>query len=564
LPSTFRWTSTAPLITAVPDADHPILSVKDPSVVFFDGAWHVFATTADEDAQWSLVYLTFRDWSEAGDAELQFLDQNPALGGYHAAPQVFYFEPHEKWYLVFQSQQPQYSTTEDITDPMSWAAPTNFFAEQPAIVTENAGEGNWLDYWVICDATHCYLFFTDDNGHFYRSRTSLGDFPRGFDDTVIAIDGTKTTVFEGSATYRVAGTEQYLTLIEAFGNVGERYYRSFVANTLDGEWTPLAASIDNPFAARGNVAFEDGTAWTMDISHGELLRAGHDQTLTIDPSELGMLYQGVDPAQTGVEYYALPYKLGLLTYSAEPVDVTPGPETQTSACSLSSVAATEVIATFDDGMLSGFWSSYDESPDATHDPMAAESPGAAGTSHALHFTGMGHSIWGANFGKTPGCTDTSAFDGLSFYAKGSSGTANELHVIAQVAAALPFTAGGDCASDCYSHPRTTIVLSEDWVRFDLPFSAFRHPGWGVVTEYDGTVMGFAFESAGPDFDVWIDELRLYSGIGPSESDAGVLFSDAGASSPADAGTEAVLDAGMSRVPDASAEAGATGDAGGGL
>ena len=512
LPSSFDWISTEPLITAIPDADHPILSVKDPSVVFFENEWHVFATTADENAQWNMVYLHFEDWSQAKNAEPYYLDQNPALRGYHAAPQVFYFAPQEQWYLIFQSGQPQYTTTEDLSDPESWVSPKNFFAAEPEIVIQNRGEGNWLDFWIICDDAKCHLFFTDDNGQFYRSETAIDDFPNGFGEPEIVIDGTKTTVFEGSATYRVGDTGGYLTLIEAFGSIGERYYRSFVADRLDGEWTPLAASLDNPFAARSNVAFE-GEAWTHDISHGELLRDGYDQTLTIDPKNLRFLYQGVDPSNTGVEYFQLPYQLALLTYTEKPTEA-PEPSEGPSVCDGATTEATEEnIADFDNEAVSGWWASYDDTPESTNEPLASEAPGADQSSHALHFVGAGHSSWGANFGTTLGCTDTSNFDGVSFFAKGSSGAMDELHVIIQVAAALPVTSGGDCLEDCYSHPRTTITLTPDWVRYDVPFSEFMHPGWGVPAAYDGTIMGFVFESSGPDFDVWLDEISLYTESG---------------------------------------------------
>jgi endo-1,4-beta-xylanase len=290
------------------------LSVKDPTVVHFEQRWHLFATTADTSGSWSMIYLNFEDWSEAGNAQPYYLDNNPALRGYHAAPQVFYFRPQKKWYLIFQSGQPQYSTTDDLSDPQSWSTPKDFFpAGEPAIVAENKGAGGWLDFWVICDSSHCHLFFTDDNGHLYRSQTTIDSFPEGFGDTEIAIDGTKETLFEGSATYRVAETGQYLTLVEAFGPAGGRYYRSFVADALDDEWEPLAASLDNPFAALSNVTFPNGV-WTRDISHGELLRQGYDESLSIDPSELRFLYQGVDPAATDVEYFELPYRLALLTF----------------------------------------------------------------------------------------------------------------------------------------------------------------------------------------------------------------------------------------------------------
>src|SRR5262245_15271568 len=128
LPTSFRWTSPGPLITAKQDSTHPIVSVKDPSVAYVDGRWHMFATTANTAGAWSIVYLTFTDWSQADTAPLTYLDNNPpALSGYHAAPQVFYFAPQSKWYLVFQSGQPQYSTNDDIGKPEAWTRPVEFF-----------------------------------------------------------------------------------------------------------------------------------------------------------------------------------------------------------------------------------------------------------------------------------------------------------------------------------------------------------------------------------------------------------------------------------------------------
>ncbi len=315
IPSSFRWSSSPPLIAPVQNATHPILSVKDPTVVYFGDRWHVFATTADTSGQWSMVYLSFSNWDQASAAVPYYLNDTPALVGYHAAPQVFFFEPQNKWYLIFQSGQPQYSTTDDITKPETWTTPINFFpAGEPPFVTANKGVGGfWLDFWVICDAALCHLFFTDDNGTFYRSQTEIGSFPDGFVDPVAAIRGTKETLFEASATYRVQGTSKYLTFIEAFGPTGNRFFRSFLADTLDGEWSPLADSWDNPFAGANNVTFESGSAWTNDVSHGELIRAGYDQTLTVSLDGLRFLYQGVEPAQTNVEYFRLPYRLALLS-----------------------------------------------------------------------------------------------------------------------------------------------------------------------------------------------------------------------------------------------------------
>ena len=73
-----------------------------------------------------------------------------------------------------------------------------------------------------------------------------------------------------------------------------------------------ADSWDTPFAGINNVTFEEGVVpWTRDISHGELIRDGYDETMTIDLKNLQFLYQGRDP-QSGGDYSLLPYRLGLL------------------------------------------------------------------------------------------------------------------------------------------------------------------------------------------------------------------------------------------------------------
>lgn len=71
------------------------------------------------------------------------------------------------------------------------------------------------------------------------------------------------------------------------------------------------ASSNNPFARASNTTFPAG-AWTKDISHGELIRAGYDQTLTISPCKMQYLYQGMNP-NAGGDYNTLPWRLGLLT-----------------------------------------------------------------------------------------------------------------------------------------------------------------------------------------------------------------------------------------------------------
>lgn len=303
----FQWKSSGPLIKPVSDATRKLVSVKDPTVVYYGGKWHVFATTANARGGWGMVYLSFKDWSEAATARPYYLDANPNLRGYHCAPQVFYFRPHKKWYLIFQSQQPQYSTTDDLSRPETWSRPRDFFAGKPP-----GAPRLWIDYWVICDDRHAYLFFTGDDGNFYRCRTRLEDFPGGMSNPEVVLKERRETLFEASMTYRVKGTGTYLTLIEALGP--NRYFRAFTSDRLDGRWTPLAGAdtYRQPFAGINNVTFAAGVVpWTRDISHGELIRDGYDETLTIDPQNLRLLYQGRDPS-IRADYARLPYQLGLL------------------------------------------------------------------------------------------------------------------------------------------------------------------------------------------------------------------------------------------------------------
>jgi endo-1,4-beta-xylanase len=311
LPSRFSWSSSGALISPKPDSTHNIAGIKDPSVVYYNGKYHVFASVANRSG-YNLVYLNFSDWSQAGSATHHYLDRSAIGTGYRAAPQVFYYAPQRLWYLVYQTGNASYSTNPDISNPNGWSAPRNFYSSMPDIIRQNIGKGNWVDMWVICDSANCYLFSSDDNGHLYRSQTSVGQFPNGFTNTVIAAqDSNKNALFEASNVYKVQGSNQYLLLVEAIGSDGRRYFRSWTSGSLAGSWTPLAASESNPFARAVNVTFPSG-AWTKDISHGEMIRAGYDQTLTIPSCRLQYLYQGLNPNASG-DYNSLPWRLGLLT-----------------------------------------------------------------------------------------------------------------------------------------------------------------------------------------------------------------------------------------------------------
>lgn len=310
--SSYQWSSSSILISPKSDTSHSLVSIKDPSVVYYNGHYHVFASTVNSAGSYSMVYLNFTDWSSASSATPYYLDKSAIGVGYRAAPQVFYYAPQSLWYLVYQTgSNASYSTNTDIANPAGWTAPKGFYSSMPTTIQQNIGSGTWVDMWVICGSVNCYLFSSDDNGHLYRSQTSLANFPSGMSEPVIALSDSKFKLFEASNMYKVSGAQEYLLLVEAIGSDGKRYLRSWTTDAINGAFTGLANTESRPFARSTNVTFS-GTVWTKDISHGEMIRAGYDQSMVINPCNLRYVYQGFDPTSTA-SYTFLPWRIGMLT-----------------------------------------------------------------------------------------------------------------------------------------------------------------------------------------------------------------------------------------------------------
>lgn len=308
LPDRFLWKASPPLVAPQPVDGDEKHAIKDPSVLFYDDHWHLFCTVRGRKRTHGIVHLRFKDWAQAAQATHTMLPMHP---GFFAAPQVFFFRPHQRWYLICQASdeawspayQPAFATTTDLADPRTWSR------LKPLGVRKPEGASAWLDFWVICDERHAYLFFTSLDGKMWRCRTPLEQFPHGWSDPVLALQGD---IFEASHTYRLQGQERYLTLIECQNGHGWRYYKAYVADRLDGPWQPLAATRDNAFASMNNV-IHPKERWTDAISHGELIRAGVDERLEVDPARLRFVFQGVlDAQRQGKSYGDIPWRLGLL------------------------------------------------------------------------------------------------------------------------------------------------------------------------------------------------------------------------------------------------------------
>jgi len=305
------WQYTAPLILPEDRPTNRSVAQKDPSVVFAGGRWHVFMTVKLKGSS-PIEYCSFDKWDTAHKAPRTILKVSDSK--YYCAPQVFYFGPHRKWYLIYQVGVPgkkrmwiAYSTTTDIANPNSWTKARSVFRSDEEDPRREGG----LDYWVICDHRRAYLFLTSLNGKLWRMWTKLEDFPHGFGHLELAL---RADIFEASHTYTLKGLGRYLTVIEANPG-GRRYQKAYIADRLDGKWTPLADSERRPFAGAANVRPAPGVpAWTDNISHGELIRESSDQTLTVDPRKLRFVFQGaLQKEKAGIRYGQIPWRIGILT-----------------------------------------------------------------------------------------------------------------------------------------------------------------------------------------------------------------------------------------------------------
>lgn len=276
------WRSEVQVLLPGPAGAFDSTAVKDPSIVFAEGRWHLFYT-ARGNGKYSLGYVS--------GPRLETLQAEPRTqlsrlsAPVYAAPQVFFFRLRKEWFLIYQisasNYQPMYSTTKTIGDPSSWSAPRK-------LVTKVEG-AKWIDFWVICDEKNAYLFYTRDHNEVIARQTPLASFPEGFGEAKTVFQG----VHEAVHIYRERGQRTYVMLFEQREPDLSRRYSRAESGNLPGPWHLT----DRTFAR---------------ASHGELIREGSDERLQADFNHPRFLIQELPAGSNLLDYPELPWRLKLI------------------------------------------------------------------------------------------------------------------------------------------------------------------------------------------------------------------------------------------------------------
>lgn len=295
-----KWKLSDSILTHGPKGSFDEVAVKDPSIVFFEGMWHVFYSARSE-SEYTTGYVSAKRLADLQSAPRHELDMIKGRSRYGCAPQVFCFEPQRKWYLIFQNgdanYQPAYSTTTTISKPETWSKP------EPLLVKDDPRK--WIDFWVICDATKAYLFYTQAHSAVIVRSTTLENFPDDWSEE----NEVLKSVHEAVHVYKVSDRNVFHMIYE-LNNRGIRSFGLASAEDIAGPWTKVT---DN-YATGDQLNYAGkGEAWTEMVSHGEVLRADCNERMEYDPKGCTWLIQGILKKNSRASYESLPWKLGIMT-----------------------------------------------------------------------------------------------------------------------------------------------------------------------------------------------------------------------------------------------------------
>nr|WP_315257630.1 non-reducing end alpha-L-arabinofuranosidase family hydrolase [uncultured Flavobacterium sp.] len=283
-----KWSVTGKIFEQGTAGSFESVAVKDPTLVYDGGKWHVFYTGTDGN-NWKMGYVNTVSLFNMKADPRRFMNSLNG-GGYFCAPQVFNFPVKGKWYLIYQSGLgATYSTNTSVSNYGGWAA------------GKTMGINDGIDFWCIADNSHVYCFYSaqDGSNNIKRRRTTIANFPNGWEAPTIAA----TNTFEAPHVYKNKADGKFYMMVED----AARYFELWSATTLNGTWTKVSET----WATKANLT-ERSEHWTDQISHGEILRSGNNQLMEINNIDrCEVLIQGVVNGNFG-SYIKIPYDLGLM------------------------------------------------------------------------------------------------------------------------------------------------------------------------------------------------------------------------------------------------------------
>ncbi len=284
------WEADARCFLDGPPGAFDDISVKDPTIVYSGGKWHLFYTGRDVGVvgNFRMGYASANSIPELNSATRHYLSSLNG-GSYFCAPQVFWFEEKGTWYLIYQSGLgPTFSTNTDISNPSGWTAGISM-----------GFSGGVVDYWCISDGSYVYCFYSPLGTTILRRSTTVADFPYNWSSaSTIA-----TETFEAPHVYKNNADGQYYLMVEDVS----RHFELWTASDLNRTWTKLQENW-----AHGDQLVFNADHWTDQVSHGEIIRAGVDEKLEISSiNRCEILIQGVVDGSYG-DYGNIPYDLGII------------------------------------------------------------------------------------------------------------------------------------------------------------------------------------------------------------------------------------------------------------
>ena len=175
-----------------------------------------------------------------------------------------------------------------------------------------------------------------------------------------------------------------------------------------------------------------------------------------------------------------------------------------------------------------------ESHDTTAGAVAnfkveATTPGAPGTTKAMHYNVTGLDGWGAVVGVPFNlCYDASTYAGFSFWIKGSQGSGGTDQVLLALHTPIsePEASGGACKdlANCYNHFSADVfTVPTTWTRYTFTWSQFKQgAGWGIQApagyvpqkQILAVTLSPVYPGTDPSmikaksFDIWIDQVSF--------------------------------------------------------